>query len=141
MKRTTKRLWAITGLMVMVATGLGLLLYVFQSQLQFFYDPTQFVEEDVPLGRVIRAGGMVVDDSINQIDGLTTEFSVTDYENTLAIRYTGLLPPMFREGQGVVATGVYNPENNRFNATKLMTKHDENYMPPELKEALKDKHE
>jgi cytochrome c-type biogenesis protein CcmE len=86
---------------------------------------------------IIRVGGMIVKNSIKKIDATTTEFVITDYAENLAITYSGILPDLFREEQGVVAKGQFNIENNKFYTQELLIKHDENYMPPEVAKNLK----
>lgn len=108
----------------------------FQESVNYFRTPTQVVSGDVPKSRSIRLGGMVADDSVTRESGsLTVRFTVTDYANNVDVVYTGVLPDLFREGQGVVTRGRVGA-NGVFEAEEVLAKHDENYMPPEVKEAL-----
>ncbi|WP_133130807.1 cytochrome c maturation protein CcmE [Legionella yabuuchiae] len=113
-----------------------LVLYALRQNISLFYSPTQISEGQAPLNQAIRVGGMVVKNSVkrNQ-DDLSVRFQVTDFKHTLEIEYTGILPDLFREGQGIVAEGIL--ENNKhFKALEVLAKHDENYMPPEVRDSL-----
>ena len=119
-----------------VAVSAGLALRAFQENLLFFFSPTQVAEGEAPDNRVFRLGGMVVEDSIEREPGsLTVEFVVTDYVHSMPVRYTGVLPDLFGENQGVVARGQLDDQGG-FQAEEILAKHDENYMPPEVAEAL-----
>ena len=108
----------------------------FRNNLLFFFSPTQIAEGEAPTERQFRMGGMVLDESITREPGsLTVDFVVTDYAHSVPVSYTGILPDLFQEGQGVVAVGRMNP-NGHFNAEQIIAKHDENYMPPEVADAL-----
>jgi cytochrome c-type biogenesis protein CcmE len=135
MKRKHKRLtFAFIGLGLLgVATAL--VLSAFEDSIVFFYSPTELKEKSIADGRQIRIGGLVEEDSIKRGDGAITLFRVTDLTTTIAVSFTGLLPDLFREGQGVVAEGKL--KNGVFMASDVLAKHDENYMPPEVAEALK----
>ncbi len=110
---------------------LALLLYALRQNLNFFYTPAQLYSAiPIPHSR-IRIGGMVKEQSVKHLDGVTVEFMVTDFERELLVKYSGVLPDLFREGQGVVAIGTISPDNI-FNAEQILAKHDEKYMPPEL---------
>jgi cytochrome c-type biogenesis protein CcmE len=103
----------------------------------YFFTPTQIVSGEAPLGELMRIGGMVKEGSLKRIgDGLTAEFLVTDTVSDVVVRYTGILPDLFKEGQGAVARGRVT-EGNVFVAEEVLAKHDEKYMPPEAIEALK----
>lgn len=120
-----------------IAIVVALVLYALRQNISLFYTPTQIVEGTVPNGRAIRAGGMVVPGSIvREADGLTVHFKVTDYKKTITISYCGVLPDLFREGQGIVAQGELI-NNNELKAATVFAKHDEKYMPPEVSDALK----
>lgn len=126
---------------VVLICGFGaataLALFAFQQNLLYFYSPSQLSEGAVAADQSFRLGGLVVEGSIQrQSDGITTEFDLTDTAETLRVSYTGLLPDLFREGQGIVAQGKLN-EEGVFMAQEVLAKHDENYMPPEVAEALK----
>ena len=116
----------------------GLALFAFQQNILYFYSPSQLATAEIVPGQVFRLGGLVVDGSVQrQSDGLTTLFELTDTADSVPVTYTGLLPDLFREGQGIVARGKIN-EQGVFVAQEVLAKHDENYMPPEVAEALKE---
>ncbi|MCP9451478.1 MAG: cytochrome c maturation protein CcmE [Nitrospira sp.] len=127
------------------AVGLGLLtlggatalvLNAFQSNLVFFFTPTQVVNGEVPKGRSFRIGGMVEEGSLRrEADGLTVHFVVTDTAQRVPVTYKGILPDLFKEGKGAVAQGQLGADGT-FIASEVLAKHDENYMPPEAAEAL-----
>ena len=120
---------------VAVATVLGLT--AFEENLLYFYSPTQVKEGEAPLTHSFRVGGLVVDGSvIREPDSLTVQFDITDNTEVMTVAYTGILPDLFREGQGIVAMGNLQ-ENGSFVAQEVLAKHDENYMPPEVADALK----
>jgi cytochrome c-type biogenesis protein CcmE len=107
----------------------------------FFFSPTEVVEGKAPTGHPFRIGGLVMNDSVKRkTDGLTTQFTLTDNAKQVIIEYTGILPDLFREGQGIVAMGQLNPQGV-FVASEVLAKHDENYMPPEVAASLKTAHE
>jgi cytochrome c-type biogenesis protein CcmE len=109
-------------------------LNAFQSNLVFFFTPTQVSQGEAPKGRAFRVGGMVKEGSLVK-DGENVQFVVTDFAHDVPVKYTGLLPDLFKEGKGVVAQGKLS-ESNLFAASEVLAKHDENYMPPEAKHAL-----
>ena len=118
------------------ATALGL--YAMRQNIMLFHTPTEVVTGEVPKNKLFRIGGLVVEGSVNKgSDGLTTEFNLTDTNNSVTVTFTGLLPDLFREGQGIVAQGRLN-EKGIFVAQEVLAKHDENYMPPEVADALKE---
>ncbi len=120
---------------VAVATVLGLT--AFEENLLYFYSPTQVKEGEAPQTHSFRVGGLVVDGSvIREPDSLTVQFDITDNTEIMTVEYTGILPDLFREGQGIVAMGNLQG-NGRFVAQEVLAKHDENYMPPEVADALK----
>ncbi len=126
---------AILGL---VAT---LVLNAFQSNLVFFFSPTQVAAGEAPRGKSFRIGGMVKEGSLQrQPDGVTLRFVVTDTDQDMTVAYKGILPDLFREGKGVVAQGKL-AEDGIFAATEVLAKHDENSMPPEAAKAVSDAHE
>jgi cytochrome c-type biogenesis protein CcmE len=141
MKARHKRLTLIlSGL-----AALGLIAYfilnAFQSNLVFFFSPTDVLTGKAPQGRVFRIGGMVKEGSVaRQADGVTIHFVVTDTENDMAVAYKGILPDLFKEGKGVVAQGKLN-DDKLFVANEVLAKHDENYMPPEAAKAVGDAHQ
>ena len=127
--------WIAAGV---AALGLAaaLVLNAFQSNLVFFFTPTQVAAKEAPQGRVFRIGGLVEKGSLTRdTDSLTVRFRVTDTAQTIPVVYTGLLPDLFKEGKGVVAQGSLAPDGS-FRATEVLAKHDENYMPPEAKAAV-----
>jgi len=126
-------------LVVLSSTAVGLVSYALRGNINLFYPPADVVAGKAPTDRSIRLGGMVVEGSIRRSDtDLTTVFEVTDYEGVVAVSYTGILPDLFAEGEGVVASGQLSPEGV-FMASEVLAKHDENYMPPEVAEALEGK--
>ena len=134
--RTRRALWIVAGL-----AGLGvtttLVLNAFQSNLVFFFTPSQVAANEAPKDRAFRIGGLVEAGSVaRDKDGLTVTFRVTDTAKTIPVVYTGILPDLFREGKGVVAQGRIVPDGT-FRASEVLAKHDENYMPPQAAEALR----
>jgi len=134
--RTRRALWIVGGLAALgVATAL--VLNAFQSNLVFFFTPTQIADNQAPHGRSFRVGGLVEAGSVvHDKDALTVRFRVTDTSRTIPVVYTGILPDLFKEGKGVVAQGKIGPDGV-FHASEVLAKHDENYMPPEAAEALR----
>jgi cytochrome c-type biogenesis protein CcmE len=130
-----KRGLFIVGVLVVAAAIVFLVLRAFQSNLVFFYTPTQIWAKQAPQGRTFRVGGMVEKGSL-QRDGVKVSFVVTDTQKSITVRYQGLLPDLFKEGKGVVAQGQLD-EHGSFAAAEVLAKHDENYMPPEAAEAIK----
>jgi cytochrome c-type biogenesis protein CcmE len=122
------------GGVAVVGAATALVLNAFQSNLVFFYTPTQIAAKEAPGGRTFRLGGLVVKGSVKR-DGVNVSFEVTDTAKTVPVQFAGILPDLFKEGKGVVAQGQL--ENGVFQAKEVLAKHDENYMPPEAAEALK----
>ena len=136
-----KRMMLIGLMLVGVAIAAGFALQAFNENLMFFYTPSEVVAGEAPAGRMIRVGGLVTEGSVQrQSDGLTVQFDVTDNNKTITVQYTGILPDLFREGQGIVAHGQLQ-EDRLFVAAEVLAKHDENYMPPEVADALKATHD
>lgn len=136
MKNRHKRGLLIAGGLASLGIAAALVLNAIQSNLVFFYTPTQVKAGDAPEGRTFRIGGMVKDESMRrQSDGLTVHFIVTDTAKDMTVTYTGILPDLFREGKGVVAQGKLGGDGV-FRADEVLAKHDENYMPPEAQHAL-----
>jgi cytochrome c-type biogenesis protein CcmE len=129
-----KRLAIAGGVLAAVGAIVALVLTAFQSNLVFFYSPSQVASAEAPTARTFRLGGMVVDGSVKRT-GTQVSFLVTDTARTVPVRYDGILPDLFKEGKGVVAQGRL--EGGTFVAREVLAKHDENYMPPEAAEALK----
>lgn len=135
MTRKQKRLATIAGLGTVLAVAVGLILFALSGQISFFYSPSQAKEAAVAPGTAFRLGGMVKDGTWTKT-GEASDFIVTDGETELAVHYVGLLPDLFREGQGVVADGALGADGV-FTANRILAKHDENYMPKELVDELK----
>jgi Cytochrome c-type biogenesis protein CcmE len=135
MKRKHKRLLAVLGLVAGLGVAAALVLSAFNDNLVFFHSPSDVAEKKIAADKRFRIGGLVEAGSVKK-DGLTTEFVVTDLRHAVPVVYTGMLPDLFREGQGVVANGKLDAEG-RFIASEVLAKHDENYMPPEVADALK----
>ncbi|WP_137151398.1 cytochrome c maturation protein CcmE [Devosia sp. FKR38] len=133
--RKQKRLAVIAGLAVVLALATTLVLVALRDQIVFFYAPSDIAARHVPAGQPIRLGGLVEADSWVR-DGQNNTFVVTDNASTITVHYVGLLPDLFREGQGVVAEGAMDPDGG-FTATNVLAKHDENYIPKEVVDALK----
>ena len=129
-----KRMAIALGVVAVVGAATALVLNAFQSNLVFFYTPTQIDAKEAPSGRTFRLGGLVVEGSVKR-DGVIVAFEVTDTAKTVPVQFSGILPDLFKEGKGVVAQGQL--ENGVFQAKEVLAKHDENYMPPEAAEALK----
>lgn len=131
-----RKLMLIVFVLSVLAIASALVLYALRQNISLFYTPTQVAAGEAPIKRSIRVGGMVEKGSITRAHkGLTVQFKVTDYNKTITITYTGILPDLFREEQGIVAEGELNNQNT-FQATRVLAKHDANYMPPEVKAAL-----
>ena len=127
------RLFAVVFLVAGAAVTVGLVLTALNENINLFYPPAQVVGGDAPLNTRIRAGGMVEDGSVSRPgEGLTVRFALTDHDgSTFPVEYTGILPDLFREGQGILVMGELR-EDGVFHAREVLAKHDENYMPPEL---------
>lgn len=121
---------------MVVGIAVALVLYALRQNINLFYTPTQIVKNEAPHGVTIRVGGLVENGSFKQEgESLKSSFRVTDIENTVTITYEGILPDLFKEGQGVVARGQLS-QDSFFMAEEVLAKHDENYMPAEVKDAL-----
>ena len=137
MKRKHKRLSFVVVGMALLTAAVILILFALNDSVVFFYSPSDLAEQDVPPDRRFRLGGLVEENSVVRAeDGVTTTFRVTDLSRTVAVSFRGLLPDLFREGQGVVAEGQLDAKGV-FVASEVLAKHDENYMPPEVAEALR----
>jgi len=139
MTRKQKRIAVIAGLGLVLALATALVLIALRDQIVFFYSPSEVRERAVAAGVPIRLGGLVEEGSWVR-DGETNRFTVTDGESGMAVRYVGILPDLFKEGQGVVAEGKMETDGT-FAATNVLAKHDENYMPKEVVESLKERGE
>ncbi|KFB66127.1 MULTISPECIES: cytochrome c maturation protein CcmE [Candidatus Accumulibacter] len=141
MKPRHQRMALIVGGLAILGLVATLVLNAFQSNLVFFFSPTQVAAGEAPRGKSFRIGGMVKEGSLQrQPDGVTLRFVVTDTDRDMTVAYKGILPDLFREGKGVVAQGRL-AEDGVFAATEVLAKHDENYMPPEAAKAVSDAHE
>jgi cytochrome c-type biogenesis protein CcmE len=137
MKRKHRRLVALLIGLTSLAGAAALVLTAFQENIMLFYSPSDLAERPPQGERSFRLGGLVEEGSMRRLDdGLTVEFRVTDLAESVPVTYKGILPDLFREGQGVVAEGVLNGAGV-FEAREVLAKHDETYMPPEVAEALK----
>jgi cytochrome c-type biogenesis protein CcmE len=135
LKPKHKRLTFVFVAGVLLASAVALMLVAFEENIVFFHSPTDIVEKKVPTDRRMRIGGLVKEGSVKKGDDAVVNFQVTDLSNTIAVTYRGILPDLFREGQGVVAEGRLT--DGVFKADEVLAKHDENYMPPEVADALK----
>ncbi|MCP4494893.1 MAG: cytochrome c maturation protein CcmE [Gammaproteobacteria bacterium] len=137
-----KKRLALIGLMLIgIAVGLTFALRALDENIMFFFTPSEVVEGKAPQNRLFRMGGLVVAGSVSRPgDGLTVQFDITDNAKQVTVKYTGILPDLFREGQGIIANGKLG-EDGIFVAQEVLAKHDENYMPPEVAEAMKKTHE
>jgi len=137
MTRRGKRMMLVAVLLLGVGTAVSLTLMALRENVSFFFSPTQVMAGEAPQGYPFRVGGLVADGSVQRAsDSLNVRFLVTDGAHTVPVSYTGILPDLFREGQGIVARGRLQPDGV-FLAEEVLAKHDENYMPPEVADALK----
>ena len=133
--RTRRFAWIAAGLAAL-GVAAALVLSAFQSNLVFFFSPSQVAAREAPQGRAFRIGGMVESGSLaREPNSLTVRFLVTDTAKTIPVTYTGLLPDLFKEGKGVVAQGSLTADGS-FHATEVLAKHDANYMPPQAQAAI-----
>jgi len=131
-----RKLLIIIFIFIVLSLVAALVLYALRQNISLFYTPTQVVLGEAPVQHNIRVGGMVEQGSIRRGEkGLEVHFSITDYGKTINVTYTGILPDLFREGQGIVAEGQVI-DRQHFVASRILAKHDANYMPPEVKAAL-----
>ncbi|MGB7183194.1 MAG: cytochrome c maturation protein CcmE [Burkholderiaceae bacterium] len=135
MKSRHKRALMILGGLSGLGIAVGLVMYALSSNLVFFYTPTQVADGEAPTGRAFKIGGLVQEGSVKR-EGTQVAFIVTDNARSMPVSYTGILPDLFKEGRGIVAEGKLQ-NGGQFVASKVLAKHDENYMPPEAAEALK----
>ena len=136
MKARHKRLMFISAGVAGLAVAVYLIANAFTNNLLFFFSPSDVQANKAPVSRDFRLGGLVEEGSLTrENDGLTVHFTVTDNANTIPVTFVGILPDLFREGQGVVAQGKLN-DKGEFVASEVLAKHDESYMPPEVKDAL-----
>ncbi len=136
MRRKSRRLVLIGGALGVAGAAAALTLFALRDSVVFFYGPTEFAQKAPALGTRLRIGGLVEKGSVAHVGDATVHFVVTDMSKDVKVTYTGLLPDLFREGQGVVAEGVVEG-SNQFRADSVLAKHDETYMPREVADALK----
>ena len=135
-----RRIVLVVGILAGVSIAGALALHAFQENVMFFFDPTQVAAGEAPTGERFRLGGMVRPGTVERRSGsLDMNFVVTDFKRDVPVRYSGVVPDLFRENQGVVAHGRLGADGV-FVADEILAKHDENYMPPEVARAIKDKH-
>jgi cytochrome c-type biogenesis protein CcmE len=132
-----RRLILVVVLVIGVGIAVALALMAFRQNLMYYYTPTQVFDGEAPTNRAFRSGGLVKTGSvIREGDGTTVRFTITDTKQDMVVQYKGILPDLFREGQGIIANGKLGP-NGVFVAKEVLAKHDENYMPPEVAASLK----
>jgi len=134
--RKKRRLQVVIAGMIMLGVAVFLVLSAFRDNILFFYSPTDILQKSVKSGQSIRLGGVVAEGSVKKGANGAISFDVTDFKHDIVVRYTGLLPDLFREGQGVVTEGWMETDGS-FHATSVLAKHDEKYMPKEVADALK----
>jgi cytochrome c-type biogenesis protein CcmE len=139
--RRQKRLMAVSAILLVVSGGIGLMLYALSQNIDLFYTPSEIIDGkkgQIPqVGQRLRIGGMVVPGTVKRDqETLAVSFDLVDIGPAVTVSYQGILPDLFREGQGIVATGVLT-KNNHIDAHEVLAKHDEEYMPPELAEKMK----
>lgn len=133
-----KRIFVVSFVVGGLSLATGLILFALSKNIDLYYTPTQVKEQAVPSHKTIRVGGMVVKDTVKRENDLRIAFTVTDYQHEMVIHYQGILPDLFREGQGIVALGQMD-DTGTFHASQVLAKHDEKYMPPEVAATLKSK--
>ena len=134
-----RRMVAMASGLVCLVAATALVLTAFEQNMLYFYTPTQIAAGEAPEGRRLRVGGLVEQGSVRRTPGaLEVRFDVTDLDRTVTVAYTGVLPDLFREGQGVVAHGLVGTDG-LFEADEVLARHDENYMPPEVAEMLEER--
>ncbi len=134
-----RRMVAMTSGLVCLVAATALVLTAFEQNMLYFYTPTQIATGEAPEGRRLRVGGLVERGSVRRTPGsLEVRFDVTDLDRTITVAYAGVLPDLFREGQGVVAHGAVGADG-LFQADEVLARHDENYMPPEVAEMLEER--
>lgn len=132
-----KKLMTLSIILSVLMIAVLIIMYALRQNISLFFTPEQVSKGEVPINAIVRIGGMVVKDSIHRSsNSLDVNFDLTDFTSTVHVNYHGVLPTLFREGQGIVAKGMLNP-SKQFIAEEILAKHDSNYMPPEVKSALK----
>jgi cytochrome c-type biogenesis protein CcmE len=137
MTRKQRRVVLIGTSLGVLAIAVGLVLFALRDSIVFFYTPTEVAAKHLDSGQRFRLGGLVEDGSVKRGEGTTVSFTITDKRSTLPVTFTGVLPDLFREGQGVVTEGMLGADGV-FRADSVLAKHDENYMPPEVAKKLKE---
>mgnify|MGYP005747232491 FL=1 len=140
MKKIRKnRLYAVISIAVSSSIAASLVLMALNQNINLFYSPTDLINDPPTMDKSIRAGGLVEIDSLKRKENtLEVNFSITDLKQSIFVSYSGILPDLFKENAGVVATGYYNNETKLLKAYQILAKHDENYMPKEVKQALEE---
>ena len=128
-----KRIYSILFVFLFSVSGISLILYSLNSNLDYFFTPTELKDRNIPADKRIKVGGMVLSGSVERISS-SISFVITDYENSIKVEYEGIVPDLFKEDSGVVVLG--NLRDKILYAEEVLAKHDENYMPPEIKESL-----
>ena len=132
-----QRLLLIVLTLVIILSAVLLILYNARENVSYFYTPSEIDKSEITINKIIRIGGFVENDSFNKISSSKFKFRITDEKASILVTFNGILPDLFREGQGAVIEGFF-VDNDIFNATNVFAKHDENYMPASIKEDLKD---
>lgn len=136
-RRKTKRLFMILGGIVVLAIATGLVLYAMRGTASFFRMPSEITTEDIMSGRPLRLGGFVEKGSVSKDSGTHITFAITDFSKNETVKFNGVLPDLFREGQGIIAEGHFT-HDGVFVADRVLAKHDETYVPKEIVDRLKD---
>ena len=132
-----QRLLLIMLTLIIILSAVLLILYNARENVSYFYTPSEIDKSEITINKIIRIGGFVENDSFNKISSSKFKFRITDEKASILVIFNGILPDLFREGQGAVIEGAFS-DSNIFNATNVFAKHDENYMPASIKEDLKD---
>ncbi len=132
-----RKLVLIISLVIGIGVAIGLAMYAMRQNINLFYTPSQLANGEAPDGQRIQAGGLVVQGTVvRDPQSLAISFMISDLKKQVPVTYTGILPDLFKEGQGIVANGYF--KNGRVEAEEVLAKHDENYMPPQVKQAIED---
>ena len=132
-----KRFYFLLVLIICVALAIFFVLKALEEKIVFFYSPTEIFQKKIDPSQLIRVGGLVLNESVQyENNGLKVNFTITDTKNNINVNYEGILPDLFREGQGVVAEGKIDKNHKIFYAKRVLAKHDENYMPPEVEKII-----
>jgi len=123
--------------LIIILSAVLLILYNTKENVSYFYTPSEIINSDITVNKLIRIGGFVENNSFNKVSSSSFKFRITDEKASILVSYNGILPDLFREGQGAVIEGAFD-NNNIFNASNVLAKHDENYMPASIKKDLKD---